>query len=66
MEVKVQQDADILKTAARLSRQFSHHLSDTLYHALAIHLNAVFLTADELYYRKTQTVGCIRLLSDWR
>lgn len=66
MEIKVQQDADILKTAARLSRQFSHHLFDTLYHALAIHLNAVFVSADELYYRKAETVGCIQLLSDWR
>jgi len=64
MEVKVQQDADILKTAARLSQQFSHHLFDTLYHALAIHLNAVFVTADEKYYRKAETVGYIQLLSD--
>lgn len=65
MEVKVQQDAEILKTAARLSQQFSHHLFDTLYHALAIHLNAVFVTADELYYRKAETVGFIQLLSNW-
>ncbi|HEY8036796.1 MAG TPA: type II toxin-antitoxin system VapC family toxin [Methylobacter sp.] len=65
MEVKVQQDADILKTAARLSQQFSHHLFDTLYHALAIYLNAVFITADEKYYRKAETVGCIKLLSNW-
>jgi predicted nucleic acid-binding protein len=66
MEIKVQQDADILKTAARLSQQFSHHLFDTLYHALAIQLNAVFVTVDELYYRKAETTGCIKLLSDWR
>lgn len=65
MEVKVQQDADILKSAAHLSLQFSHHLFDTLYHALAIQLNAVFVTADELYYRKAETAGCIQLLSDW-
>ena len=65
MEVKVQQDADILKIAARLSQQFSHHLFDTLYHALAIHLNAVFVTADEKYYRKAETMGCIQLLGDW-
>ncbi len=65
MEVKVQQDADVLKAAARLSRQFSHHLFDTLYHALAIQLNAVFVSADEKYYRKAETAGCIQLLSDW-
>jgi len=66
MEVKVQQDADILKTAARLSQQFSHHLFDTLYHALAIHLNAVFVSADEKYYRKAETMGYIQLLSNWQ
>ncbi|MGZ8176212.1 MULTISPECIES: type II toxin-antitoxin system VapC family toxin [Methylobacter] len=66
MEVKVQQDADVLKTAARLSQQFSHHLFDTLYHALAIHLNAVFVSADEKYYRKAETVGYIQLLSNWQ
>jgi predicted nucleic acid-binding protein len=65
MEVKVQQDTDILKNAAHLSRQLSHHLFDTFYHALAIHLNAVFVTADEKYYRKAETVGYIQLLSDW-
>jgi len=43
----------------------SHHLFDTLYHALAIYLNAVFVTADELYYRKTETLGYIQLLSNW-
>lgn len=66
MEIKVQQDADIFKTAARLSRQFSHHLFDTLYHALAIHLNAVFVTADDKYYRKAEAMGCIQLLSNWQ
>ncbi|MGZ4956174.1 MAG: hypothetical protein ACXV8Q_13790 [Methylobacter sp.] len=50
-------DADILKTTARLSRQFSHHLFDTHFHALAIHLNAVFVSADEKYYRKAETMG---------
>jgi predicted nucleic acid-binding protein len=66
MEIPIQQDADILKTAARLSRQYSHHLFDTLYHALAIHLSADFVTADNNYYRKVETQGNIQLLSDWR
>jgi predicted nucleic acid-binding protein len=34
--------------------------------ALAMHLNAVFLTADEKYYRKVEMMGCIQLLSDWQ
>lgn len=65
MELKTQQDADILKTAANLSQQYSHHLFDTLYHALAIDLDAVFVTADESYYRKAKSQGHIRLLKDW-
>ncbi|WP_292432988.1 hypothetical protein [Methylobacter sp.] len=43
---------------------YFQYLFDTLYHALAIHLNTVFVTADELYYRKAETVGYIQLLSD--
>jgi predicted nucleic acid-binding protein len=66
MEIKTHQDADILKTAARLSRQYSHHLFDTLYHALAIHLNADFVTADDNYYRKVEMQRHIQLLSNWR
>lgn len=65
MELKVQQDADMLKTASRLSRQYSHHVFDTLYHALAIHLNAVFVTTDNNYYRKVETQGNIQLLKSW-
>ena len=66
MELKTRQDAEILKTAARLSKQYSHHLFDTLYHALAIELNAVFVTADDNYYRKVETQGHIQMLGDWR
>jgi predicted nucleic acid-binding protein len=65
MELKTQQDADILKAAANLSQQYSHHLFDTLYHALAIQLDAVFVTADDKYYRKAKNQGFIRLLKDW-
>ncbi len=66
MEIKVLQDAEILKTAARISQQLSHHLFDTLYHALAIHLTAVFVTADEKYYRKAEMIGHIQLLNNWQ
>ncbi|NOS75276.1 MAG: type II toxin-antitoxin system VapC family toxin [Methyloglobulus sp.] len=65
MEIQIQQDSVMLKTAARLSRQYSHHLFDTLYHALAIHLDAMFVTADENYYRKVETQGKIQLLKYW-
>jgi predicted nucleic acid-binding protein len=66
MGLKIQQDTDSLTTAVRLSRQLSHHLFDTLYHALAINLNAVFVTADDNYFRKAESLGFIQRLDTWQ
>ncbi len=38
---------------------------DSIYHALAIQLNAVFLTADKKHYAKAKEYGHIKLLSEW-
>lgn len=38
---------------------------DSIYHALAIKLNAQFLTADKRHYAKAREFGHIKLLSDW-
>ena len=65
MELDILQTPETLKTASRLSLQLSHHLFDTLYHALAIEEGGVFITADEKYFNKAQSVGHIRLLADW-
>jgi predicted nucleic acid-binding protein len=37
---------------------------DSIYHALAINLNGVFLTADKKHYEKTKKRGQIKLLTD--
>jgi len=38
---------------------------DSIYHATAIKLNTVFLTADKKHHAKTQHYGHIKLLEDW-
>lgn len=40
-------------------------LQDSIYHALAIELDATFVTADERHLRKAERFGHIRLLKDW-
>ena len=52
----------VLERAVILSRQLKHHLSGTLYHAIAIEHNATFITADEAYFAKTLRLGNIKLL----
>lgn len=65
MEIKIEQDAEVLKIAAQLSRQLTHHLFDTYYHALAIFNEGLFVTSDNGYYRKAGSLGKIILLNDW-
>lgn len=38
---------------------------DSIYHALAIQVNTVFVTADKRHYEKTKHLGHIKLLKDW-
>lgn len=38
---------------------------DSIYHALAIQLDTVFVTADKRHYEKTHYLGHIKLLNDW-
>lgn len=65
LELDSLQTPELLKTASRLSSQLSHHLFDTLYHALAIEEDGVFIIADKKYFKKAQSLGHIRLLRDW-
>ncbi len=66
MEIKIELDSDVLKIAAQLSQRLNHHLFDTYYHALAIFHDGVFVTADNVYYRKAESVGNLKLLMDWQ
>lgn len=53
-------------TALDLSIRYQHHLFDTLYHAVALHVpDASLVTADRRYYDKVSGEGRIILLADW-
>ena len=53
-------------TALELSIRYQHHLFDTLYHAVALHVpGASLITADRRYYDKASGEGRIILLADW-
>lgn len=53
-------------TAIELSVRHQHHLFDTLYHAVALHVpGARLITADRRYYDKAGGEGRIILLADW-
>jgi predicted nucleic acid-binding protein len=56
------ESTEVLERALTLSRQLKHHLSDTLYHAIAIEHDATFITADEAYLAKAFRLGSIKLL----
>ena len=52
--------------ACAMSGELQHNLFDTLYHAVALTLEgAVFVTADERYYKKAVRYGAISLLSNF-
>lgn len=53
-------------TAVALSIRYQHHVFDTLYHAVALHVpGASLVTADRRYYDKASGEGRIILLADW-
>ena len=53
-------------TAVALSIRYQHHVFDTLYHAVALHVpGASLVTADRRYYDKSSGEGRIILLADW-
>ncbi len=67
MEIPVLETLEVYKHACKLAIQFKHHLFDTLYHAVALcAFDTTLVTADERYYRKARSVGCIARLGDFR
>lgn len=67
MDCDVVDAPDIYLTACELSLALGHHLFDTLYHAVALHLDgATLATADEQYCYKARSRGAISLLSAFR
>jgi predicted nucleic acid-binding protein len=57
---------ETLALGLSLAGQLSHHLFDTLYHAVAIRREAILVTADRKYYQKAASLGRVQALSEWR
>ena len=67
MELETLNTTEVYLKACELSSKLCHHLFDTLYHAVALILpDAILITADEHYYRKSNSVGRILLLESIR
>lgn len=67
MELPVLEEPEVYERACDLAVSFGAHVFDTLYHAVALcHPDAVLLTADERYYRRTAGLGRVARLRDLR
>jgi len=65
MEIPTSAESNVYKLASHLATELNHHLFDTLYHALALHENAILITADHRYFRKSINHGSICMLADF-
>ena len=65
MEIPTSAESNVYKLASHLATELNHHLFDTLYHALALHENAMLITADHRYFRKSINRGSICMLADF-
>jgi len=60
-------DPNVMRRATQLAIETSHHLFDTLYHAVALeHESAMLVTADDRYYLKARRYGTITALHEWK
>lgn len=65
MEIPVSNEVTVYKRAAALAVRLDQHLFDTLYHALALEHQGLFISADGRYYNKARGLGHIVYLADW-
>jgi predicted nucleic acid-binding protein len=65
MELPTRAESSVYKLASHLATELNHHLFDTLYHALALQDNAILITADRRYFRKSVNHGSICMLADF-
>lgn len=67
MDFDIIDNLEVYLLACDLSAKLNHHMFDTLYHAVAIHLsNTVLVTADRKYYKKASPFGKIVLLEQFK
>jgi predicted nucleic acid-binding protein len=66
MQLPTSDDPGVMRRATVLAIETNAHLFDTLYHAVALeHEDALLVTADDRYRRKTARYGKIASLRDW-
>jgi predicted nucleic acid-binding protein len=66
MQLPTSDDPNVMRRATALAIETDTHLFDTLYHAVALeHEDALLVTADDRYRRKTAHHGKIASLRDW-
>ena len=66
LDIPVISDRQVHESAARLAVALDHHLFDTLYHAVALEMDATLVTADIAYFRKARRLGHIQQLAGFR
>jgi predicted nucleic acid-binding protein len=67
LEFPTTDDPAVMARATRLAIDTTHHLFDTLYHAIALEQDrAVLVTADDRYFAKAGRFGKIATLRDWK
>lgn len=65
LEFEVISGPEIYATACELAIRLDHHVFDTLYHAVALHVpDAVLVTADRRYLSKARMIGSIAGLDE--
>ena len=66
LEFPTTDDPNVMRRAANLAIETSHHLFDTLYHAVALeNEDALLVTADERHHMNAERYGMIAALRDW-
>lgn len=65
MAARIVTTSTSLEIGIRLATQLRHHLFDTLYHAVAMEMEATLVTADDAYYEKAAPLGNIMRLADY-
>ncbi len=66
LDLPVANNHAIIARACRLATDLKHHLFDTLYHAIALEMDAVLVTADRRYLHKASHLSHIADLPNWR
>jgi predicted nucleic acid-binding protein len=67
IDMQLADDPQVMARAVDLSARYTHHLFDTLYHAVALETpGAVLVTADAAYLRKAAAEGQIVSLMKFR